>query len=523
MLPLRAAIGILGSEREKGLYDSVVKGRSKFIKYIPIILIGFFISALYVYLMSFSTSPLFPYYFGGDSAQFQTIGKAWYFGKIPYRDMFDHKGPVIFFINMLGFSITKSSAGIMFIQIIFMFGTLTALFKLNYVVSKNIAWASMSAVLALGILTLIYGGGNTVEEYCLPFNSFSLYLQYKYFFNKKSPEGHPPICALVYGISFAVCLATRVTNAIIICTGVLVISISLMHQKAYKNIFFFFFAFIIGVLLIVLPFCVYFYQLGLFKELCFAAIGYNLEYQAHMTPWIFSANIRECISWGLQYFVSYSIFLTGIFALRRKQFLFFMFCIITGILEMYLFLSGARFSQYAIVTLPQFILLINEIEYLAADTIKNLLIKAVSFASVIFISGYSFLSCVSQPITMHNIYSDPPSYGYEQLLDAIPREERTEFVAYGANIFKELYLLHDLLPCYKYFVIQEWHASFSEKVRCDLYKTFKSGDAKWILTDGNCPSIQDILAYRYELYLQNDSFKLYQLKEDNICQSQKSL
>ena len=68
MLPLRAAIGILGSEREKGLYDSVVKGRSKFIKYIPIILIGFFISALYVYLMSFSTSPLFPYYFGGDSA-----------------------------------------------------------------------------------------------------------------------------------------------------------------------------------------------------------------------------------------------------------------------------------------------------------------------------------------------------------------------------------------------------------------------------------------------------------------------
>ena len=68
------------------------------------IFILFIISALFVLIMSYSTSPLYPYYFGGDSAQFQTIGKGWSKGMIPYKDMFDHKGPIIFLLICLVFS-----------------------------------------------------------------------------------------------------------------------------------------------------------------------------------------------------------------------------------------------------------------------------------------------------------------------------------------------------------------------------------------------------------------------------------
>ena len=34
------------------------------------------IATIYVLMFSYSTSPIFPYYYGGDSAQFLTIGKA---------------------------------------------------------------------------------------------------------------------------------------------------------------------------------------------------------------------------------------------------------------------------------------------------------------------------------------------------------------------------------------------------------------------------------------------------------------
>lgn len=35
---------------------------------------------LFVFFFSYSTSPLYPDYYGGDSAQFLTIGKEWMLG-----------------------------------------------------------------------------------------------------------------------------------------------------------------------------------------------------------------------------------------------------------------------------------------------------------------------------------------------------------------------------------------------------------------------------------------------------------
>lgn len=58
------------------------------------------------------------------------------------------------------------------------------------------------------------------------------------------------------------------------------------------------------------------------------------------------------------------------------------------------------------------------------------------------------------------------------------KEESNSFVAYGNNDFKELYLLHDRLLCYKYFVIQEWHVSFSNLIKEDIYQVFDTKKCK---------------------------------------------
>jgi len=39
---------------------------------------------------------------GIDSSVFISIGEAMHEGKIPYKDIFDHKGPLIYFINYIG-------------------------------------------------------------------------------------------------------------------------------------------------------------------------------------------------------------------------------------------------------------------------------------------------------------------------------------------------------------------------------------------------------------------------------------
>lgn len=49
----------------------------------------------------------------------------------------------------------------------------------------------------------------------------------------------------------------------------------------------------------------------------------------------------------------------------------------------------------------------------------------------------------------------------QALIGQIPAEDRDSLVAYGDNSLKDIYLAKNLMTCYKYFTIQEWHASFS--------------------------------------------------------------
>ena len=66
----------------------------------------FFITALLMVLrFSYSTSFLYPECYAYDSAIFQIVGKYWAEGVIPYQQLFDHKGPLIFFINAIGYRI----------------------------------------------------------------------------------------------------------------------------------------------------------------------------------------------------------------------------------------------------------------------------------------------------------------------------------------------------------------------------------------------------------------------------------
>ena len=65
------------------------------------ILILCIVGCVFVLLFSYSTSPIYRDFYIEDSAIFLTFGKFWSQGLVPYRDMFDHKGPIIYLVNML--------------------------------------------------------------------------------------------------------------------------------------------------------------------------------------------------------------------------------------------------------------------------------------------------------------------------------------------------------------------------------------------------------------------------------------
>lgn len=487
------------------LKNWTMEHRQEFIFRIGIALVG----VLYVYLFSHTTSPLYPKYFMGDAAEFLTIGKAWTLGKIPYKDLFDHKGPIIYFINMLGFMITGTKTGVFLIQCIFMAVTANTLFSIGKLRSKSNAYGVILVVMCLLILRGNYGEGNYVDEYCLTLISISTYYQLKWFYNKT--EKHSPYLAVLYGAVFGFCAMMRLTNAIIVCAGVLVITIELLNGKKYSNLLHNALGFVIGLAIVVAPFGIYFGMHKCFTDYIYAVFTYNFEYKTKIGHWIDHANTDDLRNFGKLY-VSYFCGLIGaVLALRRKAYPLSSWLMISFALETDLFLGGALFVQYPQVCLPQVAILLNEIYVLRPEEGEGIL-KTVALGGLMIPCYLSLTQRVPEFINVYRSYHVGEfHYGeYESLLAQIPEEEMDSLMAYGDNRFKGIYLAFDFMPSYKYYAIQEWKASYSDHIREETHAAFMNGDAKWIITAGNTSVIQDVLDQRYEVYGTVDDYVLYQ-------------
>lgn len=246
----------------------------------------------FVYMFSFSTSPLFPYYYGGDTAQFLTIGKAWWLGKIPYIEMFDHKGPFIFWIDMLGYAITNGQKyGVAFLQIFFLFFTILAFYQISQLLYKNKSYGLAVVFIALIAMKRNYCDGNTVEEYCLPFISWSIYGILCYWKNENYLE-HDPKWTFLYGLTFGISFLTRITNFLPVCMGLGLIFVHLLYKKQYRNIGKNILTGVFGAAVLILPFLLYFLQKNALYECIYGTLLYNFEYAEGRKSWILGGGKR---------------------------------------------------------------------------------------------------------------------------------------------------------------------------------------------------------------------------------------
>mgnify|MGYP000777051933 FL=1 len=127
------------------------------------------------FLSLFPLSREFPY---ADSSVFIYIGKMMHKGFLPYKDLFDHKGILMYFIQYVGLLIGNGSwIGIWVLEAVNMIVTAWLLFKISRIFTKDkiVRYLSVVAVLVMcGMQT--YEGGNFTEEYALPWISLALYL-----------------------------------------------------------------------------------------------------------------------------------------------------------------------------------------------------------------------------------------------------------------------------------------------------------------------------------------------------------
>ena len=120
-----------------------------------------------------------------DSGVFLYFGDQILKGKLPYRDMWDHKPPAIFYTDALGLWIGNGSRiGVWFLEGIAI--TATGLFSYYFLQKYFGKWTAMFAsIIAVTNLIFIMDYGNNTEEFALPFQYLALLL-FTYSLQRKS-------------------------------------------------------------------------------------------------------------------------------------------------------------------------------------------------------------------------------------------------------------------------------------------------------------------------------------------------
>lgn len=233
------------------------------------------ISIIFLLIYSPSTSPFYLYE-GFDSCTFKTIGLGILDGKMPFTDLFDHKGPVLFWINALG--LAGGRAGLFLLEAVFLAVTLFFAYKTACLYtdsSKAFVASFLTLIPAIDFIT----EGNQCEEYMLPFIACSLYLALRYTTGKVG--SHPLRYSLFYGIACGIIFFIRPNDAVsqtgAIMTGIFLI---LLHRKEYKAAFMNALIFFCGLFAVAIPILVYFHVTGSLHDMLHGTILYNLQYSS---------------------------------------------------------------------------------------------------------------------------------------------------------------------------------------------------------------------------------------------------
>ncbi len=466
-------------------------------------------AVLFCLKFSLSTSPFYgPGLHTHDSAIFYIIGKYWAEGSIPYVDLWDHKGPMIFFINCLG-CLIAGKAGVFALQCIFLSAFVFFTFKTFELRFNRWISAGLSAV-SLFWLACSYEGGNLTEEYLLPLLAASVYLTVKWLDDyRKAPCGHNPWNAFLLGAILSFCFLTRLTNGLGAAGATGAIALILIKDGRWKNLLLNVAGFLGGALALLLPFVIYFAVRGALDEFIFGSFTFNVSnldaaeggvgnnyWKANIIP--FSIMAVNCFGLAVL-----SLFV--LFQDKERRAEAFVWLVSSLMLGWWLFTSSLM-SHYRTVAVPFFPVLV-----IMLAGMKGKLLKAAGMAAlVLLIAGPMFLT-LRKWSGFVNYFDRPEAVKVAaELRSDIPSEDISTTIIYGDP---QLYLLLGIRPVYRNFTYPDGQGAKNARLRNDIVEEYSTCKASHILVNGGQVLIDEILRDNYAFvkeYGEEGQYKLYE-------------
>jgi len=401
-----------------------------------------------------------PFYYTNEWADvniYHNIGKAIFNGKTLYTEVFDHKGPLIFFIYGFGYLLSGDSFFGMFI--IEFIGWIIMVCAVYYTAKLflNTTYSCIVALIFPVFLVQLMKSGGSAEEFILIVQSVSLYFFIKYF-KDKDASAHKPLYMLIHGITCSIVLFIKINLIIFWFFPLLGIFINLLLHKEFRNFVLNAFAFICGISIIALPICIYLYVNDALVEAYKIYIELNSKYAEIQTIQETLMLLLRRISYLFIKPVSLFLFcLAGIFYFPIKYLdntIGKWAMILSGIsLYVIIFMSKVFQYYYPVPFLVFSILGLIGVTKIFSQQIKMLTLS-VKYLLVLVVIMYYFAfsqgSIDETRLTLHIM--DRPDLLTQALHDEITKEEDPTLLNLGFGLGNSLFTTCHIVPNIRYFI-----------------------------------------------------------------------
>lgn len=473
-------------------------------------ILSFISSVLFLLFYSTATSPLTSYY-GEDSAFYAMVGAAMKHGLLPYRDFYEMKGPYMFWIEYFGQLISEGRFGTFCIQTINMTLTIGIILCIVNLLLKKVTVKKIqkfviyicSVLFSLLIISFTFEGGNLTEEFSYPVMILCLYLCLKYFDDqdRSSVSDHPLKIGFIYGMAFGFFAFVRIINAAFLGAVLLTIVIYLISKKNWKNILQNAVVFIAGVIVAMLPACIWALTQGILKDMIrqvfVLAFSYSTELNMTDRFMLVKNFVWPMIVIGM---VSIFLYFTG----SKKKWPLLLLSVSSAVILLIAVSMGDGYLHYFSLQLPNAVLAlyflistclgncktdINDSSYCRESVQENIKI-VLSVCIVILAIGMQKDVIRDKTLavanyTVQSIRQGNPDEGdvvyIQDIMNQIPDDEKDSVYLYGFGSCSQWYAKAGIFPPNKYCDWQPHWIILYPEIKDELLDYIASRSAKWIV------------------------------------------
>lgn len=418
--------------------------------------IAFFCMILSFFFLLFASKSSFLYALNDwvDANAFFTVGKGMMNGRIPYKDLFEQKGPLLFFLHGIAYLISnKTFFGVYLLEGVFF----SFFFYYSYKI-MTLYLSEKKSLLLLPILAAFlfanasFKMGDSAEEFCLPFLMYSLYTFLAYFKKKKELTNKDFI---INGILASCVVWIKYTMIGFWFAWMMCFFFEYVLKKEYKKAVQNCFVFLFGMFLGTLPWLLYFgFHHSLYDF-------FNVYILINMNSYSHQISLFQKLILPFQIFFHNLLQYPFIFWLLLIGFTFFLsskrlwenirgrvfFCILFFFLIFTVYIGGFGYRYYFLIFVPLILFgLIAILEYINIEIKKESLYKIL----LILVCGFSFFCFYQKNTNIPDMKLKKEDYAQYRFLEHIEKIEHPTLLNYGF-IDGGFYLTSGIVPNVRFF------------------------------------------------------------------------